>query len=129
MSKSDKKAASKGKQAAPKKAKAASKGKGKVASAAPSEDKKKMSTSRSKGKKADTLAKIETETSALVYTLSMVGLKLSTVVETEGLIVSSKRRPKPTTKVLPEDIKPEDDEEDESGTVHRAFPFNYLDWP
>jgi hypothetical protein len=144
MSKSDKKATSKGKQAEitpSKNAKAASEGNG--ASAASSGDRKKMFTSTSKGKKADTLAKghakstadrnkaeTKNETGMFVLPLSrlrllyMVGLTLSTVSEAGGLVVSSERRLKPTMRVT--DVEPEDDKEEEHSTIHRAFLLNCL---
>lgn len=72
----------------------------------------------------------------------MVGLTLSTVVEGEALVRSSKRRPKPTMKVRGEDslsptvvkgpnassnnpqkadAEPKDNEEEEPSTIRRAF--------
>jgi len=164
VSKSAKKATSKGRQveiAPPKKAKAAFKGR--VASTALSEDKKKASTSGSKGKTANTLAKghaksiaegndaeTKAETGMLAFFILLrlwlsciVGLTSLIVVEKEGLIRSSKRRPKPTMKVTGKDplsptirkdpkassskpqttdAEPEDDEEEEDpSTIHSAF--------
>jgi hypothetical protein len=118
-----------------------------------------------KGNKADTLAKghaksiaekNDTETKAesgmsifafLRLQLSyMVGLTLSTVVENEGLIMSSKRRPKPTVKVMgvdplstaigknpkassnkprKADAETEDDEETEPSTTYQALLLNF----
>ena len=113
ISKSVKKAASKGKQTAvapPKKAKAASKGKG--VSTAPPEDKEKASTSKSKGKGAarKNAAEAKTEIGTFLFSFSlmfrlsyMVVLAFLTVVKTEGLVTSSKRLRRPSRKVTGED--------------------------
>jgi hypothetical protein len=123
---------------------------------------KKASTSRSKRRTADTLAKghaksiaegndaeTKAETGMLAFFMLLrlwlsyvVGLTLLTVVEMEGLIRSSKRRPKPTMKVTGEDplspttrkdpkassskpqttdAEPQDDEEEEPRTIYSDF--------
>lgn len=119
------------------------------------------STLKLKGNKADTLTKgyaksiagkNNTETKAesgmSIFTFSrlqlsyMVRLTLSTVVENEGLIMSSKRRPKPMAKITgvdplftaigkdlkaslnkPQkaDVETKDDEEAEPSTIYQAL--------